>query len=213
MTNLFIPSRSIQLEAILREPRGQPTRGCAVICHPHPMYGGTMDNRVVFRIAKAAVEAGIAALRFNFRGVGASSGSFDEGVGEQDDVRSVIDWLQARFTGLPLALAGFSFGSWVGLEAACRDARVRILVGLGLPLNIYNFDFLAENPRPALFIVGSEDEFCDPARLDRLERRLPPSSVVKRIGGADHFFKNQLDEVQLLVREFFLRTLPDGVAG
>ncbi len=203
---LFIPSGSLQLEAILRTPREDTLRGAAVVCHPHPMYGGTLDNRVVYRTAKAAIEAGFAALRFNFRGVGASSGSFDEGDGEREDAAAAIDWLAARYPGLPLALAGFSFGSWVGLQAAVQDEKVRALVGLGLPLNFYDFSFLMENSKPALYIVGTQDEFCAPDRLNLLERRLPATSRIRRIEGADHFFKEQLEEVQQLIREFLLRT-------
>jgi alpha/beta superfamily hydrolase len=171
-----------------------------------------MDNRVVYRAAKSVVEAGLAALRFNFRGVGASTGTFDEGIGEQDDVRTVVDWLKGKYADLPLALAGFSFGSWVGLEVGCRDERVCALVGLGLPLNFYDFDFLSENARPTLLIVGTEDEFCATQRLDRLERRLPTASVVRRVLGADHFFKDQLDEVQTLIKEFLLRCVSEEVA-
>ncbi len=162
-----------------------------------------MDNRVVYRTAKAAAESGLAALRFNFRGVGASNGSFDEGIGEKDDVRAAIDWLQNKYPLLPLALAGFSFGSWVGLQVGCDDPRITALAGLGLPLNFYDFDFLLENRKPALYIVGSQDEYCAPERLDRLERRLPPTSFVRRIDKADHFFQQHLEQVQDLVRSFF----------
>jgi hypothetical protein len=164
-----------------------------------------MDNRVVYRTAKAAMEAGLAALRFNFRGVGESTGVFDEGAGEQEDVHTAIDWLGTRYPLLPLTLAGFSFGSWVGLQVAWRHDRIRALLGLGLPLNFYDFDFLMENDRPALFIVGTKDEYCATERLDLLERRLPPSSRIRRIEGADHFFKEQLDQVQHLITEFFLQ--------
>ncbi len=209
----FIPSRTVQLEAILREPRGVDLRAAAVVCHPHPGYGGTMDNRVVYRAAKAVQEAGIAALRFNFRGVGRSSGSYDEGIGEQEDAKAALDWLESRYPELPLALAGFSFGSWVGLQVACADPRVQAVVGLGLPLNFYDFDFLLENRRPALYIVGTNDEYCAPERLDRLERRLPRSSSVRRIDGADHFFIQNLEEVQELITGFFRQLHFEEMAG
>ncbi len=199
----FIPGRGVRLEAILREPRGATLRGAAVLCHPHPAYGGTMDNRVIYRAAKAVQEAHLAALRFNFRGVGASSGSFDEGEGEKDDVAEAIDWLGARYPGLPLALVGFSFGAWVGLQVGCLDPRIKALVGLGLPLNFYNFDFLADNRKPALFLIGTRDEFSPMERLDFLERLLPATSGVRRIEGADHFFASQLEQVQSLITGFF----------
>ncbi len=199
----FIPGRGVRLEAVLREPRDRSLRGAAVLCHPHPAYGGTMDNRVIYRAAKAVQEAGLAALRFNFRGAGTSTGSFDEGVGEKDDVAAAIDWLQGRYPRLSLALAGFSFGAWVGLEVGCPDPRIKALVGLGLPLNSYDFDFLVENKKPALYIVGTRDEFCPMERLEFLERRLPATSAVCRIEGADHFFESQIDRVQSLIARFF----------
>jgi uncharacterized protein len=176
-----------------------------VLCHPHPAYGGTMENRVIYRAAKAVQAAGLAALRFNFRGAGASTGSFDEGVGEKNDVAAAINWLEEKYPRLPLALVGFSFGSWVGLQVACPDSRIRAVVGLGLPLNFYDFDFLADNEKPSLYIVGTQDEFCPMEKLDFLARRLPQTSAVQRIDGADHFFGAQLEQVQDLITGFFKR--------
>ena len=200
---MFISGRGVRLEAIVREPRDHRPRGAAVLCHPHPAYGGTMDNRVIYRAAKAVQAAGLTALRFNFRGAGGSTGSYDEGVGEKDDVVAAIEWLQEKYPRRPLALVGFSFGAWVGLEVGCPDPRIKALVGLGLPLNFYNFDFLAENEKPALYIVGTQDEFCPMEKLEFLERRLPGSSAVCRIEGAGHFFESQLEQVQDLIAGFF----------
>ncbi|HYK89984.1 MAG TPA: alpha/beta fold hydrolase [Acidobacteriota bacterium] len=207
----IIPGRTVHLEAILREPNDTPLRGAAVLCHPHPVYGGTMDNRVVFRAGKAIMEASFAALRFNFRGVGSSTGTFDQGIGEKDDVVSVIDWLEQRYPAIPLALVGFSFGAWVGLEVAASEKRIRALAGLGLPLNFYDFEFLVENDKPSLFIVGTQDEFCPRDRIERLARRLPPTSRVALIEGADHFFARELDRVQQLITQFFQELRLDGV--
>ncbi len=162
-----------------------------------------MDNRVVYRASKAATEAGLAALRFNFRGVGASTGSFDKGEGEKEDVRAAIDWLESKFPELPLAVAGFSFGSWVGLQVGCEDPRITAMVGLGLPLDYYNFDFLFENHKPALFIVGTRDEFCPAEKLDHFESRLPATSILRRIENAGHFLERDLDCVQELITGFF----------
>ncbi len=210
--SLFIDGRGVQLEAILREPRGVRLRGAVVLCHPHPAYGGTMDNRVIFRAAKAVQAARLAALRFNFRGAGASSGSFDEGIGEKDDAAAAIDWLAEHYPELPLALLGFSFGAWVGLQVGCTDPRIKALVGLGLPLNFYNFDFLIENQKPSLFMVGTQDEFCPMEKLDYLQRLLPATSAVRRIEGADHFFASQLEPLQSIITEFFDRVYPEGAA-
>ena len=200
---LFIPGRGLKLEAILREPRGDTLRGGVVLCHPHPAYGGTMENRVVYRAAKAVLAAELVALRFNFRGAGASGGTYDEGVGEKEDVAAAIDWLEAKYPRLPLALVGFSFGSWVGLQVACEDSRIRAVVGLGLPLNFYDFDFLVENEKPSLYVVGTRDEFCPREKLEILAQRLPQTSSVHLIEGADHFFSEQLESVQSLISGFF----------
>ncbi len=161
-----------------------------------------MNNRVIYRAAKGAMEAGAAALRFNFRGVGSSTGTYDKGRGEGHDVASLLDWLQSRYPGLPLALAGFSFGAWVGLRIGCHDQRVRALVGLGLPLDSYDFDFLVDNLKPSLFIVGTRDEFCPRDKMEQVARHLPPASNVVWVDGADHFFTRQVDRVQSLVRDF-----------
>jgi uncharacterized protein len=209
---MFIPSNTVQLEAQLKEPKGR-LRGAVVICHPHPQYGGTMDNRIVYRAGKAAVEAGFAALRFNFRGAGNSTGQFDQGIGEKDDVASALDWLGKQYPDAPLALIGYSFGAWVGLQAACSLQRVQAMVGIGLPLNLFDLDCLAECKKPALYIVGTQDEFCSQENLDKLARRLPESSILHRIQDADHFFTNHIEVVQKLIAEFFANlTLNQGAA-
>jgi alpha/beta superfamily hydrolase len=200
---LMIPGRSVQLEAILREPENQSPRASAVLCHPHPVYGGTMDNRVVYRAAKAVREAGLAALRFNFRGVGASTGSFDQGEGEKDDVVAAIDHLAEKYPSLPVVLVGFSFGARVGLEVGCRDTRIEAMVGLGLPLGLHDFDYLAENPKPTVYIVGALDQYCPREKMDSLARRFPPTSRLIWIEEADHFFNPGIEQVQALITEFF----------
>jgi len=206
--SFMIPAESVQLEAQLREP-ADPLRGAAVVCHPHPVYGGTMHNRVVYHAAKAAAKSGFAALRFNFRGVGRSTGRFDQGMGEKQDVSAAVRWLAARHPSLPLGLIGYSFGAWVGLEVGCSQPRIAALVGLALPLDLYDFEFLIGNSKPALYIVGTRDEFCSQENLDRLERRLPATSALRRIEGAEHFFAGHLEIIESLVAGFF-KTLPSG---
>jgi uncharacterized protein len=199
---MMIPANSVQLEAQLKEPLEQP-RGAVVLCHPHPLYGGTMDNRVVYRAAKAAVEAGFAALRFNFRGVGNSTGQYDQGMGEKEDVVAALDWVEKQYPDSPLGLIGYSFGAWVGLQVACDSQRVQAIVGIGLPLNLFSLDYLTECKKPALYIVGNEDEFCSQENLDKLAQRLPDTSIVHRIKEADHFFTNHIEMVQDLTAGFF----------
>jgi alpha/beta superfamily hydrolase len=202
---MIIAAGDTNLEAALWEPIPGPPRGAALFCHPHPLYGGTMNNKVTYRSAKGALAAGLAALRFNFRGVGRSTGKYEKGVGERSDVAALLGWLQAKFPALPLALAGFSFGAWVGLQVGCQDPRVRALIGLGLPLNSYDFDFLIGNEKPCLIVIGTRDQFCPRDRMDELARRLPPSSAVAWIDEADHFFASRIDRVQVLVRDFLRR--------
>jgi alpha/beta superfamily hydrolase len=203
----IIPGDTVQLEAILREPK-ESARGAVVVCHPHPVYGGTMDNRIVYRAAKAAASAGFAALRFNFRGVGKSSGQFDQGLGEQEDVSAAIRWLQERYPELPLALMGYSFGAWVGLRVGCADSNIKAMVGIAPPLNLYAMEYLIQNTKPSLFIVGTQDEFCSTESILRLKPRLPATSSVHILEGADHFFSDQLDSVVERIFEFFDRLLP-----
>lgn len=200
---LAIPAGSVQLEATLRRPRKGIPRGAAVLCHPHPLHGGTMNNRVIYRAGDATIMAGFSTLRFNFRGVGASTGSFDEGIGERQDVTSAINWLENRFPDLPLALIGYSFGAWVGLQIGCADSRIKAMTAIGLPLNSYSFDFLSTNQKPTLLIVGSEDQFCSQESYNILARRLPSTSRVHTIKEADHFFSSHVDMMQDLITEFF----------
>lgn len=200
---MLIDTGEVKLEAALWQPEESAPVAAALLCHPHPLYGGTMNNRVIYRAAKGALAAGLAVLRFNFRGVGESSGSYERGAGEKKDAAALLDWLQERYQKLPLALCGFSFGSWVGLQVACCDPRVHALVGIGLPVDSYDFDFLVENRKPSRFIIGTRDEFCSRTSMETLERRLPPSSTVRRIDGADHMFTRQVDQVQAEVETFF----------
>ncbi len=199
---MLIHAGEVDLEAVLWEPRGRSPQAAALCCHPHPLYGGTMNNRVIYRAAKGAVEAGLAALRFNFRGVGSSTGTYDKGAGERSDAAALLDWLEARYPTLPLAMAGFSFGAWVGLQVACFDPRVKVLVGLGLPLASYDFDFLLDSDKPMRLIVGTKDEFCPRDKMEAFARRLPPQADVHWVDGADHFFTHQIGQVQSLVGTF-----------
>jgi alpha/beta superfamily hydrolase len=196
-TSITIRTGSEQLEARLREP--EEIRGAALLCHPHPLHGGDMNNRVIFRAARASDSVNFASLRFNFRGVGRSSGCYDGGAGEGEDVVAVIEWLANRYPRMPQVLIGFSFGAWVGLGVACRDSRVSAMVGLGIPLNEYDFGFLLNNHKPTLILVGTDDEFCSQERLESLARGLPPQTAVHAIEEADHFFPRHLDQVQDLL--------------
>ena len=202
--NLFIPVAHGQLEAILKEPRQGAAKGVALVLHPHPLGGGTMHNKVVFRAAAALNDAGLTVLRINFRGVGQSTGQHDEGRGGRDDVRAALDYLSEQYTGLRITVCGFSFGSRVGLEVGIHDPRVSFLIGIGTPLEKYDFSFLAQCRKPLLLVHGDHDEFGDVERLRGLVADLEPSVPVKLvvIPGAGHFFDNQLDELKRAITDW-----------
>ena len=212
LNQVEIPAPHGFLEGLLREPDhpAQPSAAsspamAAVICHPHPEGGGTMHNKVVFRIAQALGDVGMPALRFNFRGVGRSTGHFDEGRGEGDDVRAALDYLATRYPETPLCLAGFSFGSWVGLPVGCADDRVQQLIGVGVPVRLLGVDSLAGCTKPKLIIQGERDQYgpLDALRLWYENLDEPKQLVV--IAGADHFFTQQQEELRSAVVEYFQR--------
>ena len=202
--NLFIPVAHGQLEAILKEPRQDKAKGVALVLHPHPLGGGTMHNKVVFRAAAALNDAGLTVLRINFRGVGQSTGQHDEGRGERDDVRAGLDYLARQYPGSRITVCGFSFGARVGLEVAIQDPRVSFLIGIGTPLDKYDFDFLAQCRKPLLLVHGEHDEFGDVERLRAFVAELEPSVPVKLvvIPGAGHFFDTQLDELKRVITDW-----------
>jgi len=201
--NLFIPSPHGQLEGILKAPRG-PILGVALVLHPHPLFGGTMHNKVVFRAAAALNEAGLVALRINFRGVGQSTGEHDEGRGEREDVRSGLNYLTESYPGQEITLCGFSFGARVGLEVGSADERVVRLISLGTPVDKYDFSFLEQCRKPILFVQGDVDEFGGVERLRELVARLRAPAEMKVIKGAGHFFDDQLDELKAAITEWVL---------
>jgi alpha/beta superfamily hydrolase len=202
--NLFIPVEHGRLEAILKEPRGPQLRGAALMLHPHPLHGGTMHNKVVFRAASALNDAGLVTLRINFRGVGQSTGTHDEARGERDDARAALDYLASHYPQKPITLAGFSFGARVGLEVGTADERVARLIGIGTPVNMYDFSFLEACRKPLLLVHGSLDEFGDVEEVRALAARLPTHSPVQIeiIEGAGHFFEGHLDEMKRVISEW-----------
>jgi uncharacterized protein len=199
---LFIPGPAGRLEALLEWAAQAQPRAAALICHPHPLYGGSMHTKAVFRAAKAALSLGLPALRFNFRGVAKSEGLFAEGVGERDDARAALGFLSERFPGLPLVIMGFSFGSWVGLTVGASDPRVRALVGIGVPAASYDFSFLRPVTKPKLIVQGSEDVHGPRQRVLALFNTLAEPKQLHWVEGADHFFTGRLDEEQQAIRAF-----------
>jgi len=194
---LFIDGPAGKLEARVRPlPTGAPARGAAVLFHPHPLYGGTLDNKVLYRLApRLSVDAGHPSLRINFRGAGSSEGVHDEGRGELEDARAAINAAAGRFPGQPLTVIGYSFGAIVGLHAAIEDDRVERLVALGLPLAPpWDASFLAGTDKPRQFVQGEDDEFGDEATIRRFSETLTGRVTVDIIPGASHLFPGQEDE-------------------
>ena len=208
--NLFIPAPHGKLEAILKPPRVEPARGVALVLHPHPLGGGTMHNKVVFRAAAALNDAGFVALRINFRGVGQSTGTHDEGYGERDDVRAGLDYLTENYPGEDITLCGFSFGARVGLDVGIDDDRVNSLISIGTPVDKYDFNFLERCRKPILFVHGDHDEYGNAARLRELVARVGAhcDAELRVIEGAGHFFDNQLDELKAAITQWALESRP-----
>lgn len=203
--SLRIPVSHGHLEAIVKAPEGA-LRGAAVVCHPHPLHGGTMHTKAVYRAAQGLNEAGLVTLRFNFRGVGTSTGSHDEGVGEQDDLRAALDWLEAEHPHLPLVVGGFSFGSMVALTVGADEARVVGLLGLGLPVGLddrYDYGFLAGAGKPVLVVQGENDEFGSGERIASVLAPLGSHVTLVRIPDTDHYFDGKLDELRAAVRGYY----------
>jgi uncharacterized protein len=192
--SFFLEGRAGRLEATLWTAPAPDPNFVAVVCHPHPLFGGTMHNKVVFQAAKALHQRGASVLRFNFRGAEQSEGEHDRGIGEQDDVRTAIDYLAAEFPGKPVLVAGFSFGSWVGLRVGCEDGRVAKLIGLGLPVDNVDASYLRTYAKPKLFIQGGNDQFGSRANIEALFAMLPEPKRLIIVENADHFFTGHLDQ-------------------
>jgi len=208
--NLFLEGPAGRLEAILWTPtRADSPPLAAVICHPHPLFGGTMHNKVVYNAAKTLDVLGIPVLRFNFRGAGLSDGEHDQGRGEQGDVQAALDFLAAQFPNVPLLLAGFSFGSFVGLRVGCRDARVSELIGMGIPVNSTDFSFLAECPKPKLFVQGAEDQFGGRTKVQEVIATPPGENQLVVVQGGDHFFAGHLDEFNAAITSWLTARHPE----
>ena len=197
--SFFLNGPAGRLEALLNGGAERATHA-AVVCHPHPLFGGTLHNKVVFHAMKALNGLGFPVLRFNFRGAGLSQGVHENGHGEAGDVRTALDWLHQEFH-RPLIFCGFSFGAAVGLGVACPDTRVQAVIGLGTPVapvadRSYDFACLVTCGKPKLLVSGDHDQFGSPAQLERLAESLPEPRKLVLIAGADHFFEGHLEEMR-----------------
>jgi alpha/beta superfamily hydrolase len=208
--SLFLDGPAGRLEALLNAGAPTPTHA-ALVCHPHPLYGGTLHNKVVFHAMKALNSFGFPALRFNFRGAGLSSGEHGGGIEEVEDVRTALDWLDREFH-LPVVFAGFSFGAAVGLRAVYSDGRAPALIALGLPATPvegrnYDYDFLRNSTKPKLFVSGARDQFAPPGKLEALVAAFAEPKKLVRIEAGDHFFEGRLREMRETIEAWVKETI------
>jgi uncharacterized protein len=211
LKSFFLEGPAGKLEALLNTGAPGATHA-ALVCHPHPLFGGTMHNKVVFQAMKALRSFGFPVLRFNFRGAGRSEGVHDQGRGEVDDVRVALDWLECEFH-RPIVFGGFSFGASVGLRACCPDPRVVALIALGMPAigpgRTYRYRFLESCIKPKLFVAGKRDEFGPPGVLEALIDRAAEPKQFVRIEG-DHYFAGHLDEMRQVIVDWIEQVVTGG---
>ena len=206
--SFFIKGPAGKLEALLNAGKPHATHS-ALVCHPHPMFGGTMHNKVVYHATKALNGFGFPVLRFNFRGAGLSQGEHDQGRGEIDDVRAALAWLKAEF-GLPIVFTGFSFGAAIGLRAACPDPDVSAVISLGTPVQAddrsYSYSFLGQCAKPKLFVSGGRDQYGPREALNSVVASAAEPKQLIIVNQADHFFEGHLPEMRSAIEQWLRAT-------
>jgi uncharacterized protein len=208
--NFFLEGPAGKLEAILWTPaRSVAPQIAAVLCHPHPLFGGTLHNKVVYQAAKSLDALGIPVLRFNFRGAGLSAGEHDRGSGERGDVQAAIDFLAREYSGASLLVGGFSFGSWVGLQVGCADARVHELIGIGIPVNGSDFRYLENCGKPKLIVQGTKDEYGAWEKVETVVARTAGDTRLTFVQDADHFLAGQLDKLDQAITTWMMERHPE----
>jgi alpha/beta superfamily hydrolase len=196
--SLFLEGPAGRLEALLEEPEDGAPLEAALVCHPHPQHGGTMHNKVVYRIARGLRSTGAVVLRFNYRGVNLSEGEYAHGEGELEDARVALAYLRGRYPGLPFTLAGFSFGSRIALRLGCEGVGARRVIAVGFPTTYKDRSFLEDCTLPRIFIQSTRDQYGPISDLEPLVAGLPEPKQLVLVEAADHFFAGALD---LLERE------------
>jgi alpha/beta superfamily hydrolase len=190
--SLFVEGPAGNLEALLEEPEDREPLAAALVCHPHPLHGGTMHNKVVYRLARGLRRSGSVVLRFNFRGVNLSEGQHDHGKGEVDDARAALTFLRSRYPSLPFCLSGFSFGSRVILRLAQNQPKSRFALAVGFPAHTSGVEDLIPCPIPRIFIHSRNDAICPPEPVERFYESLPGEKQIFWIDAKDHFFADAL---------------------
>ena len=189
------PVRTVEVDGLVHAGQPGGVRAAVVLGHPHTEYGGTMHTKVIYQTAKALSRTGCAVLRFNFRGAGASAGSFTGGPGEKDDFRTALDFMHERYPGARLWAAGMSFGAWVGSSVGAEDPRVSTLIGIALPIATYDWEPVRTSPKPKFFIHGERDELCPLKEMREFYARAAEPKELVVIDGADHLFDGKVSEV------------------
>jgi hypothetical protein len=190
---LFLPGPAGKLEALLEEPEHEEPVEAALVCHPHPKGGGTMHNKVVYRIARGLRKTGCVVLRFNYRGVNLSEGEYDHGIGEIEDARVALNELRGRYPNLPVMLAGFSFGSRVVLRLAARETSIRRIIAVGFPTRVVSQDLVSQVHMPKFFVQSTHDEFGPKPEFTAFYDSVPEPKQLQWVEAVDHFFKDALD--------------------
>jgi len=201
---VFFRSTAIQLEGLLSVHEALSVKGGVILCHPHPQYGGDMHSPVITTAVEAASQEGFSTLRFNFRGVGKSEGSYSDGIGEKEDVKAAIDYLYSKQkdSNLPLILLGYSFGAWAGLPVGVQDSRIQGMAVIAPPLELYDFGFLKGCKKRKLLMAGSRDFFCPVPLFEKWYGHLEEPKSLVIIQGADHFFFSHTRFLIQPLREF-----------
>ena len=194
--SVLIPGPAGNLEALLEEPDDQDPAQATLVCHPHPQGGGTMHNKVVYRMARGSRKAGCVVLRFNYRGVNLSQGTYDHGNGETDDARAALAWFQARYPNLPFNLAGFSFGSRIALRLGCTLPEIRRVIAVGFPTVYKDRNFIYTCSKKKIFIHSTNDEFGPRVDYEQMYAGIPEPKRLLWITAEDHFFKGALDDLE-----------------
>lgn len=197
--SLFIDGPAGRLEALLEEPEDRDPSQAVLVCHPHPRHGGTMHNKVVYRIARGMRRAGAVVLRFNYRGVNLSQGTYDRGIGELEDARAALELLRSRYPDLPFSLAGFSFGSRIILRLGCQTDGVSRMIAVGFPANLSDAQTIGHCPLPRIFIVSRSDQFCAVPAMEAYFSALEEPKELIWVDAKDHFFVGALDEFEDVV--------------
>lgn len=196
---LFLAGPAGRLEALLEEPEHEAAVEAGVVCHPHPQHGGTMHNKVVYRLARGLRKSGCIALRFNYRGVNLSEGMYDGGFGEAEDARTALNEIRQRYAGLPVLIAGFSFGARVALRVASQEADIRRVIAAGFPTKVADRQFVYEVRVPKYFVQSTNDEFGPREEFNEFFRSVPEPKHLDWVEAEDHFFRDGLDAFEAVI--------------